>query len=124
MIGIWRRRTRSSEGQKLNNPEKIISWLKYLDNEYLDDSKCVSLSELNINDAADHDRIIDIAMREEVCSLNAISRSSMLSALDEISNYPEDAVRKIIKRTGMPFNQELLDYVTFFRRVRNRLFTR
>lgn len=108
----------------MNNSEKMISWLKYLDVEYLDDSTCEALAKLNINDVTDHDEIINLAMHDEVGSLNEISRMSMMRILDEISTYPESAVRKLIARIGMPFDEPLLDYEAFFSRVRQQLFSK
>ena len=77
----------------MSNPQKIISWLKYLDIEYLDDACCEALSSLDINSPSDQMEIIRLAMQSEIAELNEISRASMEKVLDEVENYPESEVR-------------------------------
>ncbi|MET1081252.1 MAG: hypothetical protein ABWY06_24870 [Pseudomonas sp.] len=107
---------------KKKNPEKLIAWLKYLDVEYLDDSVTDVLVNLKINDVADQEEIINLAMKEEVNSLGEDYRLSLLRILDEVTSYPENEAREIIGRIGMPFDEPLLDYKAFFSRVRKQLF--
>jgi hypothetical protein len=104
--------------------EPLVSWLKFLDVEYLDDATCEALANLNINEIADQVKIIDLAMRDEFNSLNETSRVSMIAILDEVSKYPDSAVRAVIERVGMPFNEPLLDYRTFFEVVKEQLFSK
>lgn len=106
----------------MSNPQKIISWLKYLDVEYLDDSHCEALSSLDINKPSDQTEIIRLAMQDEVAGLNEISRASMRKILDEVEEYPESEVRLVIERVGMPFQDSLQDYKAFFRRVHDYFF--
>lgn len=105
----------------MNDSEKLISWLKYLDIEYLDTASCEELSVLNINDPADQVKIINIAIRDEFNSLNNISQLSMMRILDEVNDYPESATREVMSRVGMPFNETLIDYKSFFEMIRKQL---
>lgn len=108
----------------MNDAEKLVSWLKYLDVEYLDDALCEALAKLNINEKSDQEKIIDLAMRDEVNSLNETSRLSMMTILGEVSGYPDSAVRAVIERVGMPFEEPLLDYMAFFEVVKDQLFSK
>lgn len=107
----------------MSNSEKLISWLKYLDVEYLDDATCEALAKLNINNPNDVAEIVSLAMKNEVVNLNEISRKSMKNILDEVGSYPENSVRHLIERIGMPFDEPLINYKVFFSRVRELLFS-
>ena len=106
----------------MSNPQKIISWLKYLDIEYLDDASCEALSSLDINNSSDQLEVIRVAMQNEIAGLNEVSRASMKKILDEVESYPESEVKLVIERVGMPFQEPLQDYKAFFRQVRDYFF--
>jgi hypothetical protein len=106
----------------MTNAQRIVSWLKYLDVEYIEEDLCKALAELDINNPADHEQIIHLAMDEEVNQLNEISRESMKKILGEVDGYPEIEVRQVIERVGMPFHEPLIEYRKFFRSVNEHFF--
>lgn len=106
----------------MKNCEVLMSWLKYLDVEYIDDTKWESLTKLDINDPKHWRRIIDLAMREDVANLNAISNQSMKAVLDDLEDFPEREVKKLMDRICMPFEAPMRDHIAFFRIVRQELF--
>lgn len=99
-----------------------MSWLKYLDIEYLDDTTLNRLSEFDINDPKDWSSIVELAMREDATSFNSVSRVSMTAVLDSLACYPEREVRRLLERVTMPFDAPLRDYLPFFQYVRQELF--
>lgn len=101
----------------MNHSQDIISWLKYLDIEYLDDASCDALAALDINDPSDQMEIIRLAIESEFANLNDISKASMRRILDEVEGHPEHEVRLIVERVGMPFKEPLQNYKAFFRRI-------
>jgi hypothetical protein len=100
------------------NPQHLISWMKYLDIEYLDDELSEQLSPFDVNDPSDQDRIIELAIEPEFAALNDTSKKSLMQILYEVNDYPEADVRKLLARVGMPFREQLVDYKAFFDRVR------
>jgi hypothetical protein len=102
--------------------EKFMSWLKYLDLEYLDETTFNRLSEFDINDPNDWHNIVELAMREDATSFNPVSRVSMIALLDKLPSYPEREVRGLLERVTMPFDAPLQDYCAFFQYVRQELF--
>ena len=106
----------------MKNSEKLMSWLKYLDIEYLDEITFNRLGDFDINDANDWSNIVELAMRDEAISLNPISRVQAIAVLDDLAGYPECEVRKLLERVTMPFDAPLRDYISFFQYVRRALF--
>ncbi|MCS0630320.1 hypothetical protein NX786_13335 [Telluria mixta] len=103
--------------------EDFMSWLKYLDIEYLNETTCNAVSDLDINDPTDWSSIIELTMREDVTSFSSAARASMIKVLDDLADYPELEVRKLIdERVAMPFDTPLRDYLPFFEHVRRVLF--
>jgi hypothetical protein len=103
------------------NSQHLISWLKYLDIEYLSDELSWDLALLDVNSPSDQERIIALAIVPEYTALNEISKKSMMKILDEVASYPEADVKGLLARVGMPFRDELLDYRAFFEKVRIRI---
>lgn len=106
----------------MKESEKFMSWLKYLDIEYLDDATFDRLSEFDINNPGDWGNIVELAMREDATSFNSVSRVSMIAVLDNLAGYPEREVRMLLERVTMPFDAPLQDYLPFFQYVRQELF--
>ncbi len=99
------------------NSYNLISWLKYLDVNYLDDDICETLSRFNINNPLDQDEIIKLAILPEFFLLNEISKKELKQTLVELESYSDEELLKITTLVGMPFNEELADYKAFFRKV-------
>ena len=102
--------------------EDLVSWLKYLDIEYLDDEISRELSKLDINDHGDQRRVIEKAIAPEFSRLNEISKESLkriLAAGTALTNSDTDS---IFSRVGMPFPDELVDRQGFLREVWHTLF--
>ncbi|UTY57191.1 hypothetical protein [Massilia sp. erpn] len=78
----------------MSNAQLIISWLKYIDENFLSEERYQVLSSLDINDPVEQEQIILITMQEEIRGLNKISRISMLRILDEVQDYQEAEVRR------------------------------
>lgn len=106
------------------SPQRLIAWLQYLDMEYLDQTTREALSKLDINDSKDQEEIVRLAMEREMNTLNEVSRISMRNILEELKSYPEHEVRKVLSRVGMPFKSPLVDYLSFFEKVRQKFFER
>ncbi|UUZ47699.1 hypothetical protein LP420_31800 [Massilia sp. B-10] len=99
-----------------------MSWLKYLDIEYLDEITFNKLSDFDINDPSDWSNIVEVAMRDEAINFNPVSRVSMIAVLDDLAGYPKSEVRRLLERVTMPFDAPLRDYISFFQYVRRELF--
>ncbi|MYM27436.1 hypothetical protein GTP58_03780 [Duganella sp. CY15W] len=106
----------------MKNCVQFMSWLKYLDVEYIDGTKWESLTKLDINDPKHWSQIIDLAMREDVASLNAISKQAMKAVLDDLEDFSEREVKDLMDRICMPFETPMHDYAAFFRIVRQEFF--
>lgn len=106
----------------MKSSEEFMSWLKYLDIEYLDEITLNTLSEFDINDPSDWSNIVEVSMRDEAIRFNSVSRVSMIAVLDNLAGYPESEVHRLLERVTMPFKTPLQDYISFFQYVRRELF--
>ena len=106
----------------MSNPNELISWLKYLDIEYLDDASCKALSSLDINNPSDQPEIIRIAMKNEIMELNEISLSSMKKILYELENFSDLDIESVMENVEMPFHCHLHNYRGFFKQVKEYFF--
>ena len=107
----------------MNDPQNLISWLKYLDVEFLDHKLCIELSKLDINNPDDQKVIIRTAIQPEYEALNETSKKAMELILVESEDQSEIDVIKVFERVGMPFQNELVDCKAFLRRIRVILFS-
>jgi hypothetical protein len=103
-----------------NKSGYLTSWLKHLDIEYISNEFAHELAVFDINNRSDQDIIIELAIVPGFTSCNDISKKSMLTTLEELPDYPECEVRRLLASVGMPFNESLNDYKTFFEKVKRR----
>jgi hypothetical protein len=95
--------------RKVPPHEGLVSWLKFFDIDYLDNSVCNQLSELDINCPAERAAAIQLAIRPEFESLNEISRSSMLQVLNGALTASDSELAPLFERISMPFQSEVVD---------------
>lgn len=95
--------------RKVPPHEGLVSWLKFFDIDYLDNSVCNQLSELDINSPSDRAAAIQLAIRPELESLNEVSKSSMLQVLRDALTASDSELAPLFERISMPFPSEVVD---------------
>lgn len=113
---IWRNNMNRIDTQRL------VSWLKYLDIEYLDDAVVVELSKFDINDPQQRREMIGIAIVPEFATLNEKSKESLKEILAECKNCTDVELEGVFARVGMPFKQPLIERQLFLVAVWDVLF--
>lgn len=93
--------------------EDLISWLKYLDVEYLSGSEADLLSVFNINDQEQRRQVFMLAVLPEFDALNDVSKKSMLAILENALKASEQELQDIFNRVSMPFTDEVLSRKLF-----------
>lgn len=95
--------------RKVPPHEGLVSWLKFFDIDYLDNSLSNRLSELDINDIVERAKAIRLAIIPEFESLNEISKSSMLQVLNGALTASDTELAPLFERISMPFQSEVVD---------------
>ena len=103
--------------RKVPPHEGLVSWLKFFDIDYLDNSVCNRLSELDINSPAECAEAIQLAVSPEFESLNEISRASMLQVLNGALTASDKELTPLFERVSMPFQNEILDRRQFLHSI-------
>jgi len=102
--------------------QKLISWLKHLDIEYLDDSAAVELSKFDINDPRQQREVIGLAIVPEFEALNEKSRDSLKNILSDCKKCTDAELESVFSRVGMPFNEQLIGRQLFLCAIWDVLF--
>jgi hypothetical protein len=109
---------------KISSSRDLVVWLYFLHCNYVSDEVGVELESLNPNDASDQDEIIRLVFEKEFAVAGEGVKKQMKEALDKLDLYPEQEVMSMIDEMGMPFNEPLRDYRSFFSRVRQYFFNK
>lgn len=102
--------------------EKLVSWLKHLDIEYLDDATAAELSRFDINDPQQQREVIAIAIAPEFAALNEKSKESLKNILMECKECTDAELGRVFSKIGMPFNEPIVERQLFLRTVWDVLF--
>lgn len=102
--------------------QKLISWLKYFDVEYVDNDMCEVLSKLDINDPKQQVEAINLAVVSGFFALNDKSKSSMKEILADCKNRPESELEPVFSRVGMPFVEPVMKRREFLQSIWNVVF--
>jgi len=100
-------------------PDDLMSWLKCMHIEYLDDRLYSELMQLDLNDPRQLAELIERTFLPEFVACNATSKKSLLAVLEELPSFPEASVRAMLWSAG-PLAESLKDYRSFFEVVRTR----
>lgn len=98
--------------------EELISWLKYLDIEYLSGSEADRLSVFDINDQKQRREVFLQAVLPEFNAMNAVSKKSMLVVLENALNASEQELQGIFSRVSMPFATEVFSRKLFLQTLK------
>lgn len=103
-------------------PDDLSSLLKWFDVNYIEciDEKLVDeIAAFDINNPTDQDILIEKFLLPEFVSSNDITKQSMMKTLNEVPNFREADVRKVLARTLL-FKEPLHDYRAFFDKIRTK----
>lgn len=104
-------------GTRNSEHEALISWLKYFDVEYIDDSLVERLSRLDINN---HEQMVDaiqLAVIPEYQALNSVSKQSMIRILDRAVLANDEELRLFFERVAMPFHDTVKSETTLLKSI-------
>ncbi len=99
--------------------EGLISWLKYLDIEYLSYEEAIQLSVLDINNPEQMQETFRLAVLPEFNALNPVSKISMRSVLKEALSATEEELQPVFDRVGMPFPQPVASKQAFLKALQS-----
>jgi hypothetical protein len=105
--------------RKVPPHEGLMSWLKFFDIDYLDDSVCNRISEIDINRPAELAEAIQLAVSPEFESLNELSRASMLQVLNSALTASDKELAPLFERVSMPLQIEAVDRKQFLHSIWN-----
>lgn len=97
--------------------EGIISWLKFFDFEYIEESLFNELSALNVSKQEELEKAIYLAVVPEYQALNEISKKSMLRILDLALVASEPELKPYFQRISMPFTPPLPSEQVFVKAI-------
>lgn len=106
-----------------NQLEGLVSWLKLLDVEYLDDQLIEELSLLNINTPADRKKVIELAVLPEFNACNQTSQASMLHILKLALEAHQSEIEPFFERVGMPFSEPLVSGYDLLKEIHEAIST-
>lgn len=95
----------------------LFSVLKFLSVNFISGEMSNELSRYDINKLEDQDLIIKNFVLPQYCLYRKQDRDSFIRLLRASENFPEKEVREILDEVGMPFDEELHDYKSFFERI-------
>lgn len=102
--------------------DDIASLLRWFDINYIEciDEKLVDeIAAFDINNPSDQDTLIERFLVPEFISYNDISKRDLMQLLNEVPNFREGDVRRVLERTLL-FQEPLKNYLAFFEKVRVR----
>lgn len=102
---------------KYSELEGIISWLKFFDFEYIDESLFHKLSALNASKPEELEEAIFLAVLPEYQALNEISKKSMLRILDLALAASQPELEPYFQRICMPFSPPLPPEYVFVKAI-------
>ncbi|MFJ4376073.1 hypothetical protein ACIP1T_26105 [Pseudomonas japonica] len=103
--------------QLMLNPGRMNCLVKYLDINYHGDGVVDELSVYDVNNPEHQMSIIRLAMGRDLSGVSCEYIDELKSILNEVPLYPEKDVRERLESVDMLFDEPLIDYKVFFRKV-------
>lgn len=102
--------------------QELVSWLKFLDVEYLDECTAVELAKYDINEKQQQLEVFEIAIKPEFDALNKISQEALKVILFDGIKLSNAELEAVFSRIAMPFSSPVTDQRAFLCLVRDYIF--